>query len=138
MEAATLSTDEFIRIGDAARLLAFHLGQRFGSNGHAHLGTAREKLLNAAKEGEFPIIAGTESWSVTASFPLPAECVHGLHTGNIDWDDSIFDASSDTPVAATAAIQQLHSGPAVLWVPFAGVTVSFGIDAQTVGRWNRR
>ena len=49
MEAAPLSTDEFIRIGDAARLLAFHLGQRFASNGHAHLGTARDKLLNAAK-----------------------------------------------------------------------------------------
>ena len=78
MEAAPLSTDEFIRIGDAARLLAFHLGQRFASNGHAHLGTARDKLLNAAKDGEFPIVAGTESWSVAASFPLPAECVHGL------------------------------------------------------------
>jgi len=72
LEAATLSTDEFIRIGDAARLLAFHLGQRFASNGHAHLGTARDKLLNAAKEGDFPIVAGTESWSVAASFALPA------------------------------------------------------------------
>jgi hypothetical protein len=138
MEAAPLSTDEFIRIGDAARLLAFHLGQRFASNGHAHLGTARDKLLNAAKDGEFPIVAGTESWSVAASFPLPAECVHGLTADNIDWDDSIFDASSDAPVAATAAIQQLHSGPAVLWVPMAGVTGGFGIDPDTVGRWNRR
>ena len=106
-----MSTDEFIRIGDAARLLAFHLGQRFASNGHAHLGTARDKVLNAAKEGDFPIVAGTESWSVAASFALPAECVHGLTADNINWDDSIFDASSDAPVAATAAIQQLHSGP---------------------------
>ena len=133
-----MGTDEFIRIGDAARLLAFHLGQRFASNGHAHLGTAREKILAAALNGEFPIVAGTESWSVAASFPLPAECVHGLHTDNIDWDDSVFDASSDAPMAATAAIQQLHSGPAVLWVPMTGVTGSFKIDAQTVGKWNRR
>jgi hypothetical protein len=138
MEAATLSTDEFIRIGDAARLLAFHLGQRFASNGHAHLGTARDKVLTAAQNGEFPIVAGTESWSMAASFPLPAECVHGLNTDNIDWDDSVFDASSDAPVAATAAIQQLHSGPAVLWVPMAGITSSFKIDGQTVGKWNRR
>src|SRR5271170_4111274 len=107
MEAAPLSTDEFIRIGDAARLLAFHLGQRFASNGHAHLGTARDRLLDAAKSGAFPIVAGTESWSVTASFPLPAECVHGLSVDNIDWDESIFDASADAPVEATAAIQQL-------------------------------
>ncbi|MDB5392915.1 MAG: hypothetical protein JWM91_421 [Rhodospirillales bacterium] len=133
-----MSTDEFIRIGDAARLLAFHLGQRFASNGHAHLGTARDKLLTAAQNGEFPIVAGTESWSVAASFPLPAECVHGLKADNIDWDESVFDASSDAPVAATAAIQQLHSGPAVLWVPTAGVTGSFKIDSQTVGKWNRR
>lgn len=133
-----MSTDEFIRIGDAARLLAFHLGQRFASNGHAHLGTARGKILTAAQDGRFPIVAGTESWSVTASFPLPSECVNGLNPDNIDWDDSIFDASSDMPVAATAAVQQLHSGPAVLWVPMAGLTESFGIDSQTVGKWNRR
>lgn len=138
LEAAIVSTDEFIRIGDAARLLAFHLGQRFASNGHAHLGTARDKLLNAAREGDFPIVAGTESWSVAASFPLPAECVHGLTADNINWDDSIFDASSDAPVAATAAIQQLHSGPAVLWVPMAPFTGGFGIGADTIGRWNRR
>ena len=53
---------------DAARLLAFHLGQRFGSNGHAHLATAQGRLLEAARTGEFPIVAGTESWSVAASF----------------------------------------------------------------------
>jgi hypothetical protein len=133
-----LGTDEFIRIGDAARLLAFHLGQRFGSNGHAHLATARDKLMEAAQNGEFPIVAGTESWSVAASFHLPAECVHGLNSGNIDWDDSIFDASSDAPMAATAAIQQLHSGPAVLWVPMSGLADSFKIDSETVGKWNRR
>jgi hypothetical protein len=138
LEAATLGIDEFIRIGDAARLLAFHLGQRFASNGHAHLGTARERLLIAAQNGEFPIVAGTESWSVAASFALPAECVHGLNTDNIDWDESIFDASSDMPVAATAAVQQLHSGPAVLWVPVAGITRTFKIDGSTVGKWNRR
>ena len=133
-----MSTDEFLRIGDAARLLAFHLGQRFGSNGHAHLDTARDRLLEAAKTGEFPIVAGTESWSVAASFSLPMECVHGLHAGNIDWDDSVFDASSDIPVEATAAVQQLHTGPAVLWVPLADVGATFGIDADTIGRWNRR
>ena len=133
-----MGKDEFIRIGDAARLLAFHLGQRFASNSHAHLGTARDKLLDAAKGGALPIIAGTESWSVAASFPLPSECVYGLNRDNIDWDDSVFDASSDTPVEATAAVQQLHSGPATLWVPMADFTGSFGIDRDTVGRWSRR
>ena len=133
-----MSTEEFIRIGEAARLLAFHLGQRFASDGKAHLDTARDKLLTAAKDGELPIVAGTESWSVAASFALPAECVHGLHAGNIDWNESVFDASSDTPVAATAAIQQLHSGPAVLWVPMADMASCFSIDSATVGRWARR
>jgi len=133
-----MSSDEFIRIGDAVRLLAFHLGQRFASTGHAHLGTAREKLLDAAKTGAFPIVAGTESWSVAASFPLPAECVEGLDTDNIDWDDSIFDASTAMPMAATATVQQLHSGPATLWVPKVAFTKRFGIDDATVGRWNRR
>jgi hypothetical protein len=138
VEAAPLSTDEFIRIGDAARLLAFHLGQRFASNGHAHLGTAREKILDAARSGEFPIVAGTESWSIAASFPLPSECVNGLSTDNIDWDDSVFDGTFAMPVAATAAVQQLHVGPAVLWVPMAALSGSFKIDDATVGRWNRR
>ena len=133
-----MSTEEFLRIGDAARLLAFHLGQRFGSNGHAHLATAQGRVLEAARTGEFPIVAGTESWSVAASFPLPMECVHGLHPGNIDWDDSVFDASAEVPVEATAAVQQLHSGPAVLWVPFADFGKTFGIDADTLGRWKRR
>lgn len=133
-----MSTDEFLRIGDAARLLAFYLGQRFGSNGHAHLGTAQGKLLDAAKTGDVPIVAGTESWSVAASFSLPMECVHGLHSGNIDWDNSVFDASSDVPVEATAAIQQLHNGPSVLWVPMADFTALFGIPSDIVGRWNRR
>ena len=133
-----MSTDEFIRIGDAARLLAFHLGQRFASNGHAHLGTARGKILDAARAGEFPIVAGTESWSVSASFPLPSECVYGLDSDNIDWDESIFDGTFSIPVAATAAVQQLHSGPAVLWVPMSGLSDSFKIDSATVGRWNRR
>jgi len=133
-----MSTDEFLRIGDAARLLAFHLGQRFGSNGHAHIATAQDKLLDAAKTGEFPIVAGTESWSVSASFSLPMECVHGLHSGNIDWDASVFDASADVPVEATAAIQQLHSGPATLWVPMKDFTGTFGIRGDTVGRWNKR
>jgi hypothetical protein len=138
MEAANLTSDEFIRIGDAARLLAFHLGQRFQSNGHAHLETARRKLLDGAKNGSFPIVAGTKIWSGNASFSLPAECVHGLSTDNIDWDDSIFDASADAPVEATAVVQQLHSGPATLWVPAPEFTKTFGIDGQTVGRWNRR
>jgi hypothetical protein len=138
LEAAPLSTDEFIRIGDAARLLAFHLGQRFASNGHAHLATARDKILDAARLGEFPIVAGTESWSVAASFPLPSECVNGLNADNIDWNDSIFDGTFNIPFAATASIQQLHSGPAVLWVPMAGLSGSFKIDSETVGRWNRR
>jgi hypothetical protein len=133
-----MSTDEFLRIGDAARLLAFHLGQRFASTGHAHLGTARDRLLDAARSGAFSIVAGTESWSTGASFPLPAECVEGLTVDNIDWDESIFDASSDMPVAATAAVQQLHAGPATLWVPTGGFTGKFGIDGQTIGRWNRR
>jgi len=133
-----MSTEEFLRIGDAARLLAYHLGQRFGSNGHAHLATAQARLLEAAQTGEFPIVAGTESWSVAASFALPMECVHGLHPGNIDWDESVFDASSEVPVEATAAVQQLHAGPAVLWVPFADFGRTFGIDADTLGRWKRR
>mgnify|MGYP001554877482 FL=1 len=133
-----MSTDEFIRIGDAARLLAFHLGQRFGSTGQPHLGTARDKLLEAARTGEFPIVAGTASWSTAASFPLPMECVNGLHAGDIHWDESVFDASSDVPVEATAAVQQLHAGPAVLWVPLSGFSAAFGIDADTIGRWNRR
>jgi len=133
-----MSSDEFIRIGDAVRLLAFHLGQRFASNGHAHLGTARDKLLDAAKGGAFAIVAGTESWSVAASFPLPAECVEGLNIDNIDWDDSIFDASTAMPYAATATVQQLHSGPATLWVPKAQFMKNFGIDDATFGRWNRR
>jgi hypothetical protein len=133
-----MGTDEFMRIGDAARLLAFSLGQRFASNGHAHLATARDKLLDAAKSGAFAILAGTESWSGAASFSLPAECVEGLSAVNIDWDDSVFDASSDAPVAATAAIQQLHSGPATLWVPTGDFASNFGIDGQTIGRWNRR
>jgi hypothetical protein len=138
LEAARLSTDDFIRIGDAARLLAFHLGQRFASNGHAHLGTARDKILDAARSGAFPIVAGTESWSVAASFPLPSECVNGLSADNIDWDDSVFDGTFAMPVAATASVQQLHAGPAVLWVPMAGLSDSFKIDAATIGRWNRR
>ncbi len=138
MGAAELSSEEFLRIGDAARLLAFHLGQRFGSNGHAHLETARDKVLGAARNGDFPIVAGTESWSMAASFPLPSECVDGLASNNIDWNDSIFDASSDIPVEATGAIQQLHSSPAVLWVPMESFSETFGIDAATAGRWNRR
>jgi hypothetical protein len=138
MGAAELSSEEFLRIGDAARLLAFHLGQRFGSNGHAHLETARDKVLSAARDGDFPIVAGTESWSMAASFPLPSECVGGLASNNIDWNESVFDASSDIPVEATGAIQQLHSSPAVLWVPMKGFSETFGIDAATAGRWNRR
>jgi hypothetical protein len=130
--------DEFLRIGAAARLLAFHLGQRFTSNGHAHLETARARLLDAARLGIFPIIAGTESWSIAASFALPAECVHGLGTANIDWDESVFDASSDAPVEATAAIQQLHSRPATLWVPTAAFMKNFGIGDDIVTRWNSR
>ncbi len=133
-----MSPDEFIRIGDAARLLAFSFGQRFASNGHAHLATARDRLLDAAKSGAFAIVAGAEFWSGAASFSLPAECVDGLSAANIDWDDSVFDATSDAPVAATAAIQQLHSGPATLWVPIAGFAANFRIDAPTIGRWNRR
>lgn len=133
-----MGSDEFIRVGDAARLLAFHYGQRFGSNGHAHLDTAREKLLAAAQDGGVPIFAGTQSWSTAASFPLPSECVLGLDAGNIDWDESVFDASADVPVVATASIQHLHSAPAVLWVPVGAFTASFGIDQDTVGRWHKR
>jgi hypothetical protein len=133
-----MSTDEFMRIGDAARLLAFSYGQRFASNGHAHLATARDRLLDAARTGDFPIVAGTQSWSVSASFPLPSECVLGLTPENIDWDESIFDASADVPMAATASIQQLHSAPSILWVPTAAVMASFGIDDAMVRRWNTR
>jgi hypothetical protein len=133
-----MSKDEFFRIGDAARLLAYQLGQRLGSDGHAHLATARDRLLEAAQTGEFPIVAGTDTWSGAASFPLPMECVHGLHAGNIDWDNSIFDASSDVPVEATAAVQHLHSGPATLWVPMEAFAATFGIQSETVGQFNRR
>ncbi len=130
--------DEFLRIGDAARLLAFHLGQRFASGARPHLATARARLLDAARTGHMPIVAGTDTWSVAASFALPTECVHGLAVENIDWDESIFDASSDAPMAATAAIQQLHAAPSTLWVPLTGFMENFGIDQDTVGRWNRR
>ena len=69
---------------------------------------------------------------------LPAECVEGLNIDNIDWDDSIFDASTAMPVAATATVQQLHAGPATLWVPKGSFARHFGIDDATFGRWNRR
>jgi hypothetical protein len=131
-------SDQFMRIGDAARLLAFHFGQRFASDGHVHLASARDRLLDAARDGAFPIVAGSHSWSVAASFPLPAECVSGLSAANIDWDGSVFDASADAPMAATAIVRRLHSAPATLWVPLDGFTGSFGIDQDTVMRWNRR
>ncbi len=133
-----MGSDDFIRIGDAARLLAFHFGQRFQLNGHAHIATARDRLLDGARTGKFPIVAGTKTWSVAASFSLPPECVHGLTAGNIDWDASIFDASSDVPVEATAVVQQLHAIPATLWVPLAEFAGALGIDPATIGRWNRR
>ena len=134
-----MKRDEFIRMGEAARLLAFHLGQRFGSTGLAHLETARGKLLDAAREGSLAIVAGPESWADgAASFKLPMECVHGLHTGNIDWDESVFDASSDVPVEATAAIQQLHSGPSTLWVPLSDLSASFQIGRETISRFAQR
>jgi hypothetical protein len=133
-----MGSDDFLRIGDAARLLAFHLGQRFQSNGIAHLETARNKVLDRAKAGDFPIVAGTKSWSGDAAFTLPAECVHGLSIANIDWDESVFDASADAPVEATASVQLLHNGPATLWAPTGDFTAAFGIDAPTIGRWNRR
>jgi hypothetical protein len=131
-------TEEFIRIGEAARLLAFHLGQRFESGAEPHLGTARGKLLDAAKTGKFSIVAGPKAWSGAAAFPLPMECALGLDSDHIDWDASIFDASADIPIEATAAIQHIHSGPSTLWVPLRLLTETFGIDDQTVGRWNRR
>jgi hypothetical protein len=133
-----MGTDEFIRVGDAARLLAFFFGQRFASTGRAHLATARDRLLDAAKAGEFPIVAGPQVWPGAGSFPLPSECVSGLTVDNIDWDESVFDASADVPMEATASIQQLHAAPAILWVPMEGFAGSFGIDEGTVGRWNRR
>ena len=133
-----MSMDEFLRVGEAVRMLAFHLGQRFGSNGHAHLNTAQDRLLEAAKAGTVSIVAGPKSWSGSGAFPLPAECVHGLTTSNVDWDNSLFDATADAPVEATASIQQLHSGPSTLWVPLSEFAGAFGIDNDTVGRWNRR
>lgn len=133
-----MSTDEFLRIGSAARLLAFHLGQRFGSTGLPHVETARDKLLGAAKSGDVSIVAGPKSWSGAASFPLPAECAQGLTAANIDWDNSVFDASADVPFEATAAVQQLHSGPSTLWVPMGDFTRVFAIDAETVKRWDKR
>jgi hypothetical protein len=133
-----MGTGEFMQIGDAARLLAFHLGERFASAAQTHMGTARDRLLDAAKGGRFPIVAGTGSWSVAASYSLPGECVQGLEVENIDWENSVFDASADVPMEATAAIQHLHSSPAVLWVPVEEFAGSFGIQPETIGRWNRR
>ncbi len=134
----TTDTEDFLRVGDAARLIAFHLGQRFASGADPHLSTARQKLLDAAKEGKFSIIAGAKTWSGTASFSLPMECALGLDSEHIDWDSSTFDASADVPIAATASIQQLHSGPSTLWVPLDRLADAFSIDRETVGRWYRR
>jgi hypothetical protein len=122
-----------MRIGDAARLLADHLAHRLSTNHDAHLAVARERLMDAAKTGMFPIVAGTQIWSVASSFPLPAECVFGLNAGNIDWDAGIFDASANTPLAATRAVQQLHAAPAILWVPKALFMESFGIEEEKTG-----
>jgi len=119
-----------MRIGDAAQLLAHHLAQRLLTSRGAHLAVARDRLMDAAKTGMFPIVAGTQTWSVSASFPLPAECVLGLNAGNIDWDAGIFDAPANTPLAATRAVQQLHAAPAILWVPKALFMESFGIDQE--------
>jgi hypothetical protein len=139
-----LGSDEFIRIGDAARLLAFHLGQRFRSDGHAHLATARDRLLQRARAGALPVvagtpgIAGTDAWPGAAAWPLPPECVQGLTPSSIDWDASLFDASAGMPVQATPVVRQLHAGPATLWVPLPELAESFGIDAATIERWHRR
>jgi len=111
-----MSSDEFIRIGDAVRLLAFHLGQRFASNGHAHL-ARRATSCWTLPRARFRDRGRHRILSVAASFPLRPNAWKAQHRQH-RLDDSIFDASTAMPYAArNRAAASFRSR--TLWVPKA-------------------
>jgi hypothetical protein len=134
--AAPGPAGETLLLADAAHLLAIHLERRVPRERDAHLQIARRRMIEAAKSGAFTIVAGSRLWPVVTWFPLPPECVQGLDAESIDWENSAFDASSGAPMAATPTVQGLHAGPSTLLVALGSFVEAFGIDDQTLRRWN--
>jgi hypothetical protein len=132
-----MSAEDFMRIGEAAELIAFALGRRLSGAAAVYRETARLRLLEAAQAGRLPFIAGAQTWRSAVSFPLPPECVHGLSLDLIDWQASTVDVRGGVAIQATEAIQEFHTGPSTLWVSTALIETGFGIEDSALAEWRR-